>query len=1110
MNEGMAFRHVRGLALALCMLWSGSPVHAATTLPGGVQGPSLWLDAAQLTGLTNGATVTAWTDLSGNNNHATRGQGTPTYQARVINGQPVVRFSAAQSAFNFSRIENIRTVFWVVREDVSPSDLTFLLGDTDTYDFHRGDNGNLWSAQNTHASILKGTTRLMGAQVNGTTTALPEGKFQLITLVTDDTVQANTLSADRSHGRTWVGDVAEVLIYTRALTTTEENKVGEYLATKYGLVTRYTPATILSFGTNVVGSCAHIGLPVGGKAAIEWTVPFETVLTNLAPVFTLSSGTCTQKSGCIPSPNFTAGSKTYTVTANGVTNVYAVTVTKAPPSTACDMNSFNVNFAGSRTSIFAMSDTTGKVVVNVPVGTTEGQLAALAPTLKLSREATCTLPSPALKFDVPVHYIVRAQDGKSAKDYTVTVTTNGSAYRLFVVKATPQGLSVADYDYLGLIPVSKHINNGVPAIFTVASTNDFATNVYLQDYLRRYHPTLINTINFTATIPHIASSPIMSPGSVELSVCMATNTWASSKDVVLVSDAINSKNYPNVLQASALASALDAPLIYYNSKATKQALIKKAITTLGAREVIYVNAEKTKPALATLVLSNPETIVKYLDGRNIKVDYFAATNPKDLKLLSGSKLSLVAPFIAARRNGVVVPITSYAPNTKELFHYTGYEPISNELRQLYQGLGRYPDYLALVGNTASIPFSYSAPNEVAGSLENAPTDLDYAEADEDRFPDIAIGRIMAYTLFDATLYACRISTYEELFDGAWEKSLLGRGKDPMFSNYGFEFKEFLYRDVTRNKPFDAAIYLHGEHSAQSLLGGSFDTGSRHVLAPMVIHSTGCAAAAIDFETVNDGVQPPVMGAGELIVVNTLVRLGAVSFLGSTRLCCGNEAAMRGAFQAAMFKGEPFGRCYLKGVTANSLNPDDAWRMDLRRNWILLGDPAFKLNIPAAPRVAPPSYVVTHETPVTDVLTVNAAAYSDFFKWQILPEHVEEWGITIPLYMLNMPGLYFWDWGGQDGPNRLAYMVRHTTTRPVARVEQLGSCPANLGMDTEWGSGWVVNANQDSTTDVLWHVRLIDFDWQAGAVVNQVTNISFRITYPLSLSPLLSPIRSVAF
>ena len=569
---------------------------------------------------------------------------------------------------------------------------------------------------------------------------------------------------------------------------------------------------------------------------------------------------------------------------------------------------------------------------------------------------------------------------------------------------------------------------------------------------------------------------------------------ASSQDVVLVSDAINSRNYPNVLQASALASALDAPLIYYSSNSTKQAFVQKAIAALGAKQVIYVSAGKTKPYLATLVLSNPETIVKYLAGRKIKVDYFAATNPRDLNLLSGSKLSLVAPFIAARRNGIVVPITSYVPKTKELFHYTGYEPISNELRQLYQALGRYPDYLALVGNTASIPFSYSAPNEVAGSLENAPTDLDYAEADDDRFPDIAIGRIMAYTTFDATLYACRISTYEELFDGVWERSLLGRGKDPMFSNYGFEFKEFLYRDVTRNKPFDAAIYLHGEHSAQSLLGGSFDTGSRHVLSPMVIHSTGCAAAAIDFETVNDGVQPPVMGAGELIVVNTLVRLGAVAFLGSTRLCCGNEAAMRGAFQADMLKGEPFGRCYLRGVTANSMNPDDAWRMDLRRNWILLGDPAFKLNIPAAPATPPPRHVVTQETPTTDILTVHAAPYSDFFKWQILPEHVQEWGITIPLYMMNMPGLYFWDWGGQEGPNRLAYMVRHTTTRPVTRVEQLDSCSSNLGMDTEWGSGWAVNAHQDSTLDVLWHVRLIDFDWKAGAAINQITNISFRITY----------------
>jgi uncharacterized repeat protein (TIGR02543 family) len=92
------------------------------------------------------------------------------------------------------------------------------------------------------------------------------------------------------------------------------------------------PATITSFGTNVVGSSAVIGLPVAGVATIDWSLPYGTSLVTLAPTFTLSSGVCTdQTSGVIPSPNFSAGPVTYTVTDNttdpDTTTVYTVTAT---------------------------------------------------------------------------------------------------------------------------------------------------------------------------------------------------------------------------------------------------------------------------------------------------------------------------------------------------------------------------------------------------------------------------------------------------------------------------------------------------------------------------------------------------------------------------------------------------------------------------------------------------------------------------------------------------------------------------------------------------------------------------------------------------------------
>ena len=219
-------RRMWGAVLACSMFTVAVPASAGAGLkdyPDGVAAPSLWLDAAQISGLTNGAAVITWPDVSGGGNSARRTTGAPTYHEDVLHGKPVVRFPAGQASFAFPRMENIRTVFWVVRESVHKDDLAFLLGDTEAYDFHRGDNRALWSAQDTSPFILDGTTRLMGTAINGTTTPLPANEFKLISLVTSGDVRADTLAYDRDYGRMWQGDVAEVLIYSCALTEEEEH-----------------------------------------------------------------------------------------------------------------------------------------------------------------------------------------------------------------------------------------------------------------------------------------------------------------------------------------------------------------------------------------------------------------------------------------------------------------------------------------------------------------------------------------------------------------------------------------------------------------------------------------------------------------------------------------------------------------------------------------------------------------------------------------------------------------------------------------------------------------------------------------------------------------------
>lgn len=219
-----------------------------TPPPAGVTGLALWLDASQLTGLSDGATLNTWNEMSGLGNHATRTTGAPTYETNELNARPVVRFPVGNGAsFSFPRMTNIRTVFWVMKQQ-NPSELRFLLGDTTAYHFHRGtaSPSTIWHSVHTSSNIRNGTTSLNGLAVNGTTTTLPGG-WNLLSVTTTDVVTASTVSSDRTFNRSWEGDIAEVLVYNKALSAVEIEQIGSYLTAKYAMTTAYAAPVISTY-----------------------------------------------------------------------------------------------------------------------------------------------------------------------------------------------------------------------------------------------------------------------------------------------------------------------------------------------------------------------------------------------------------------------------------------------------------------------------------------------------------------------------------------------------------------------------------------------------------------------------------------------------------------------------------------------------------------------------------------------------------------------------------------------------------------------------------------------------------------------------------------------
>jgi hypothetical protein len=149
---------------------------------------------------------------------------------------PLLRFDGVDDTMLFSaRLTHIRTVFWVIRGDpASMTNYRFLLGDVSAYDFCSGSTSSIWDSYYTSASIRNGVTRVDGLQVNGVQTSRPT-TLSVVSAVTTGNVIADAFSRDRSYGHSWWGDLAELVIYERALSIEEVRSVEVYLAGRYGI-----------------------------------------------------------------------------------------------------------------------------------------------------------------------------------------------------------------------------------------------------------------------------------------------------------------------------------------------------------------------------------------------------------------------------------------------------------------------------------------------------------------------------------------------------------------------------------------------------------------------------------------------------------------------------------------------------------------------------------------------------------------------------------------------------------------------------------------------------------------------------------------------------------
>ncbi len=215
----------------------------AAFTPSSLSGLVLWTAARLLPVVADGTTIPALTDFSGTNNQTTNADPAQRakYYAGVLNGQPVARFTTTDlSRYAFpNAVAGPMTVFIVAKQTAAAS----------KYLLTTGANGvgirilstGTWVLL-TNAAINSSYKINTAFRIFGTVARAVND----IDLITDGIVENKTTGAGwasvaasiGSYGNSadyFDGDLAELIIYNKALSVSEYAKVGAYLNTIYGL-----------------------------------------------------------------------------------------------------------------------------------------------------------------------------------------------------------------------------------------------------------------------------------------------------------------------------------------------------------------------------------------------------------------------------------------------------------------------------------------------------------------------------------------------------------------------------------------------------------------------------------------------------------------------------------------------------------------------------------------------------------------------------------------------------------------------------------------------------------------------------------------------------------
>jgi hypothetical protein len=451
-----------------------------------------WFAADTITGLSSGASVSNWMDLSGMANNATQAasQNQPLFVTGAMNGLPVVRFNSAGSNYlSFPRpVQDDFTIF-IVFQSIQTNQ------GTGTAFFNGAGlvNGDQPNAQNDFGTQLNANGKIVAGTGNPDTSISSGSSFNdghphlavfertestgALALYVDGaavatgTGNANSLTAPSvldlgavpSGGGYFTGDIAEVKIYDTALSSSERAATQDAMAAKWGIFNLSAPSEVSA-------------APGNGAVVLNWSAAsFATGYvvqrsTNNGGPFTIVAAPA-------------ATSFTDTNVANGVTYFYVVAASNALGQSANSREVYVTPSAAGAMVAWFRADA-------IP-GVSSGGAVSLWPDLSGNGNNA----SQSVSANQPT-FVTGAMNGLPVVRFTSSKSTSLSLPRpvqddftIVCVFQSTQGLNTGNQFYQGAGLVNAEV---------AGSTNDFGTSLNASGHI------LAGTGNPDTTVTSIA------------------------------------------------------------------------------------------------------------------------------------------------------------------------------------------------------------------------------------------------------------------------------------------------------------------------------------------------------------------------------------------------------------------------------------------------------------------------------------------------------------------------------------------------------------------------------------------------------------------------------